>query len=317
MLKFGCGDWCTDKPGSDWCEFRDRREQSGRNDGEATERRPLTSTSTNWKKDERDSRLKNAEASAAAHCASLDTNVLGSIKNLHVCHDFLWSHSSRLLSEYCRFDPLSARVLSLLRHFVLKGTSWLKQQFHASVSTLVTTDVSEHVMKPLCVCLCVCEDPLEVVFVLQVEHQAVSAQVHFVLGLRHLQVKQRESERDWAQVDTMGTLSELQHWADSLRPVQHHCRKHTAPAERLVWTEPTSSREVRNKELGHSTSLTGSRQTVSTLINFISRFSSCRNNFNTTLLTKIWDTVKWAVNHFKPTEYFLIFALFETTVECV
>lgn len=33
------------------------------------------------------------------------------------------------------------------------------------------------------------ENSLEAVAVLQVEHQTVSTQVHFVLGLRHLQVK--------------------------------------------------------------------------------------------------------------------------------
>lgn len=37
-------------------------------------------------------------------------------------------------------------------------------------------------------------DSLEAVSVLQVEHQAVSTQVYFVLGLRHLQVKQTQFE---------------------------------------------------------------------------------------------------------------------------
>ncbi len=41
-----------------------------------------------------------------------------------------------------------------------------------------------------------CPDSPEAVFVLQVEHQAVSTQVHFVLGLRHLQVKHTNRHRD-------------------------------------------------------------------------------------------------------------------------
>lgn len=36
---------------------------------------------------------------------------------------------------------------------------------------------------------------LEAFAVLQVEHQAVGVQVHFVLGLRHLQVKHTQSEQ--------------------------------------------------------------------------------------------------------------------------
>lgn len=40
---------------------------------------------------------------------------------------------------------------------------------------------------------------LEAFAVLQVEHQAVGVQVHFVLGLRHLQVKHRVS-REKTQV---------------------------------------------------------------------------------------------------------------------
>lgn len=38
-------------------------------------------------------------------------------------------------------------------------------------------------------------DSLETLSVLQVQNQAVSTQVHFVLGLRHLGVKQIQSEK--------------------------------------------------------------------------------------------------------------------------